>query len=185
MMMKKALGALAVFAAIASTQIGTVNAAPLGSLARQHDFSGKKLPPLQFQLFCIEHPDQCKASSVSQVSYSPKIKNIISSVNSSVNRQIKPKQDKSDVWRISATEGDCDDYVMTKRQRLIRAGLPASALRVAVVRTQSGEGHAVLLVKTSSGEYVLDNLRPNIVKRHQSGYRYISVSSSDPMKWTR
>lgn len=100
-----------------------------------------------------------------------------------MNRSIKPLNERRDVWSLNPTYGDCDDYVMTKRSKLIRAGVPSGALRVAVVRTQQGVGHAVLLVKTSSGDYVLDNLRSTIIKREQTGYRFLNVASSNPWKW--
>lgn len=182
-MFKKTIIAVAAIAAFGFAA-GAASAAPLGSLARQHN--AKSLPPIQFQIFCIQNPAQCKAGGPSLVSYTPKIKNLITSVNSQVNRQIKPRNEKRDIWQVAYganVEGDCDDYVMTKRHRLIRAGVPASALRIAMVRTKSGEGHAVLLVKTSSGEYVLDNIRKTIVKREQSGYRYVRVSGANPMSW--
>ena len=51
-----------------------------------------------------------------------------------------------------------------------------------MVRTQRGEGHAILLVKTSAGEFALDNLRKTIVQRSETGYRYVSVASANPMR---
>ena len=181
MMLKKfAIGALAL-TAMTMTMITDANAWSLGSATRQ---AHRGQAPLQFQIFCLQNPGECRRSRISSVSYNGHIKNVIRSINDQVNRQIKPKADKGgDVWSISSTTGDCDDYVMTKRHRLIRAGIPASALRIAVVRTSWGEGHAVLLVKTSSGEYVLDNIRKSIVSRGASGYRYLNISSADPTRW--
>jgi predicted transglutaminase-like cysteine proteinase len=109
----------------------------------------------------------------------------LQSVNSSVNRSIRPRRDRLDTWSATARRGDCDDYVMTKRRSLMRAGVPASALRIAIVRTRRGEGHAILIVKTSAGELVLDNLRSGIVRRNETGYRFVSVSTADPLRWRR
>lgn len=92
-------------------------------------------------------------------------------------------RERVDIWSLNPRAGDCDDYVMTKRHRLIKAGLPASALRVAIVRTRTGEGHAVLLVATADGELVLDNLRRNIIGRHRTGYSFIKVASANPNVW--
>ena len=53
--------------------------------------------------------------------------------------------------------GDCEDYVLQKRKMLIQAGWPREALLITVVRDKHGDGHAVLTVKTNTGEFVLDN----------------------------
>lgn len=182
-MFKTAMFAAAAIAAIGFSSAGA-SAAPLGSLARQLDV--KALPPIQFQVFCIQSPNKCKPGGAAQVTYTPKLKGLIEKVNTQVNRQITPRNEDRDIWQIAYgpnAEGDCDDFVLTKRDRLIRSGVPASALRIAMVRTKAGEGHAVLIVNTSSGEFVLDNIRKTIVKREQSGYRYFRVSTADPMKW--
>ena len=71
-----------------------------------------------------------------------------------------------------------------KRRALIKAGLPASSLRIAYVKTRAGVGHAILVVKTSKGDYVLDNLNRSVRPLSQSGYRIISISGADPMKWS-
>ena len=128
--------------------------------------------PLAFQLFCLKHPSECRRSKRSVVTYTPKIRALLVSVNAQVNRSIKPRRERGDTWTINPAYGDCDDYAMTKRHRLIRAGIPASALKFAVVRTRRGEGHAVLIVKTTAGDFALDNIRRAIVRRHQTGYRF-------------
>ena len=51
-------------------------------------------------------------------------------------------------WTISPASGDCNDYAVTKRHELVQKGLPAKAVRLAVVKTQSGIGHLVLVVST-------------------------------------
>jgi predicted transglutaminase-like cysteine proteinase len=73
--------------------------------------------------------------------------------------------------------------VITKRSRLIGMGLPAGALRIAYAKTSSGEGHAVLIVKTNKGDYVLDNRTSSIRPKSQSGLRFISISTANPKKW--
>jgi predicted transglutaminase-like cysteine proteinase len=94
---------------------------------------------------------------------------LINRVNARINRAITSRADlqtygRADVWTTPLKSGvgfgDCEDYVLEKRRALIGAGLPASALSIAVVATRRGESHAVLLVDTQHGEYVLDNLTP-------------------------
>ena len=59
------------------------------------------------------------------------------------------------------------------------------ALRMAVVRTSKGEGHAVLVVKTSKGDLVLDNIKKTIVSRQQTDYRWIAIASQNPSAWQK
>src|SRR4249919_1185160 len=73
--------------------------------------------------------------------------------------------------------GACHHYMLMKRQALERLGWPRSALLVTVVRTSTGEGHAVLTVRTSRGDLVLDNLTNRIVGWNQTGYRYLMRQS--------
>lgn len=71
------------------------------------------------------------------------------------------------------------------RQRLIQAGVPAGALRIAIAWTAAGEGHAVLIVRTTSGDLVLDNLTGQIKPWHAVNYRWIAMSSADPRRWNK
>lgn len=90
----------------------------------------------------------------------------VKAANRLVNRSIRRGSDATvygapDYWQAGlGGRGDCEDYVLTKRRVLIERGIPAEALSIALVRTRWGEDHAVLLVATPDGEYVLDNLSP-------------------------
>lgn len=68
---------------------------------------------------------------------------------------------------------DCVGYVLAKRDALIRAGLPAEALSPAVVRTRGGVSHAVLIVTTTDGDLVLDNLSPYVESWRRVDYEWI------------
>lgn len=178
--------AIAVAALVAASFITVENANAFSFTSGNKSFASRStssVAPLQFQIFCIRNPKECRNSGQKVVAAKKSVMSILTQVNSSVNRAIKPRREKTDTWSISSNYGDCDDYVMTKRHRLIKAGIPSSALRIAMVRTSWGEGHAVLLVKTTAGEFVLDNLRKTIVKRSQSGYNYINVQSGNARVW--
>lgn len=190
-MIRKLFIVLAAIATLGASTITSAHAIGLGSAARGAGTTkhlslprAGQVAPLAYQIFCLRNRSECTPGTVSSVSYTSNIRAKLASVNRSVNRSIRPLNERRDVWSLNPTFGDCDDYVMTKRSKLIRAGVPSGALRVAVVRTPEGIGHAVLLVKTSTGEYVLDNLRSTIVKREQSGYRFLKIASSDPAKWS-
>ncbi len=98
----------------------------------------------------------------------------VASVNAEVNAAIHAEDDlrayqQADYWTIPRATGparpvgDCEDFALTKRERLIAQGVPAEALSIALVTTRTGLSHAVLLVATDQGEYVLDNLTPWVV----------------------
>jgi predicted transglutaminase-like cysteine proteinase len=88
------------------------------------------------------------------------------------------------VWTVSAKTGDCEDFALAKRDALIRAGFAPSALRLAYVKTRWGEDHAVLVVKTNRGQFVLDNLTGIVKPLSQSGLRVVSMATANPLKWS-
>ena len=102
--------------------------------------------------------------------------------------------DQKENGRRFGTDGrrlDCVGYVRAKREALTQAGVPAGALSPAVVRTRGGVIHAVLLVRTTEGDYVLDNLSPYIVRWTDTDYTFIkreiatgSTSSAPRWAWT-
>lgn len=141
-------------------------------------------PPLGYQILCLQQPEQCQGGGASSVNAGRSTLKQLDAVNRAVNRAIRPKADGGgDVWTVGAKSGDCEDYVLAKRQALIAKGFPPSALRIAYVKTAAGEGHALLVVRTNDGDYVLDNLTTSIRKLAASGYRVQSIAGSDPLVW--
>lgn len=138
-------------------------------------------PPPGFVDFCARRPDQClgEPAGPRQVSFTPETWTILSSVNSAINLAVAPEDDKShygteEYWTLPLDGyGDCDDYVMAKRHALMAAGIPESALRIAIVFTSRFVRHTVLIVATDSGNYVLDNLRNDIVTWDKAEYGWI------------
>jgi predicted transglutaminase-like cysteine proteinase len=155
-----------------------------GSVMTSAAVASSARAPLGYQLMCLKTPQACKGGGSASVKATEVILQTLKRVNAQVNRTILPVADGyADVWKDNATSGDCDVYVMAKRRALIQAGVSASALRIAYVKTRRGEGHAVLVVKTSKGDLVLDNLTSAIKPLSQAGYSVISMSSADPAKW--
>ena len=106
---------------------------------------------------------------------------LIASVNDRVNRALVQRTDRAiygvdEYWAAPLEHGlkagDCEDFALEKRHALLAAGVPSSALSLAVVLTPRGETHAVLLVATSRGELVLDSLTPWILPWNQTRYRW-------------
>ena len=104
-------------------------------------------------------------------------------INSHVNNTIVEVSDmeqygREDVWTLPTSgKGDCEDFALLKRKLLIQQGWPASALTIAVGATAQGEAHAVLVVSTGSGEFVLDNLTSSILAPSQTGHAFYSRQS--------
>ena len=143
------------------------------------------LPPLGYSMMCLKSPDQCRGGGASSVKATQNVMKTLRNVNSRINRAITPRNDTgADVWSVNASAGDCEDYVVAKRKALIKAGIPPSSLRIAYVKTRSGIDHAILVVNTIGRDLVLDNLTHTIKPLSQTGYRIVSISGDNPMKWS-
>ena len=81
--------------------------------------------------------------------------------------------------------GDCNDYAVTKRHALLESGLPSKALRLSVVKTASGIGHLVLVVVTTKGDIVLDNLTEVIRPWQSTDYHWLKIQSATDSKFWR
>ena len=146
----------------------------------------KASAPLGFQIFCLKNPKECKSSSIKKVAYSSGLMRVVSQINRKVNRTIRPRNDRGrDVWTLNARVGDCEEYILSKRSKLIKAGVPSGALRIATARTRSGEGHAVLIIRTNKGDFVLDNRTNTIKSWKDTDLRFIAISGSNPRKWKK
>ena len=139
--------------------------------------------PLSMQYFCAAHRNECRGGGASNVTMTPNLLAVLKQINVRVNGAIRPRHDTADVWSLNPTSGDCEDYVLSKRSALVRQGIPAGSLRIAYTHTRRGEPHAVLVVKTSQGDYVLDNLTNTVKTLRASGYNIRSMSSPNPTRW--
>ena len=117
--------------------------------------SASRQPPYGFVKFCDRMPDECRQGPQEEQRFSatPERLSELDAVNRAVNHEIEPVTDleiygQTEYWTIPTTRGDCEDYALLKRKRLIARGWPASALLMTVVRDERGEGHAVLTART-------------------------------------
>lgn len=171
-------GYLRISGVLLATALSAAALAPLPALAAAH-------APLGYQLMCLKTPEQCRGGGASSISVTADIMALLKRINAKVNRSIRPQYDKgNDVWSASARSGDCEDYVLAKRAALIKAGLPASSLRIAYVKTRQGEGHAILVVKANGKDLVLDNLTSAIRPLGRTGYSVVSMSGANPTRWS-
>lgn len=145
------------------------------------------LAPFAFVKFCKNNPADCtRGAGAATIALDAVRERELRRVNATVNRSIRAVNDSDgrDVWQAGVASGDCEDFALTKRRKLISLGWSPRALRMAVVRTRSGEGHAVLVVKTSRGDLVLDN-RTGIIKPwRQTDLSWVKIQSGDnPRLW--
>lgn len=142
--------------------------------------------------FCLAYKEECK--QLRGVDTSPLILTeenwaAIVNINSAVNMVIEPKSDldiygRDEVWTFPELAGDCEDYVLLKRQMLINDGISPAVLLITVVRKPDGEGHAVLTVRTDRGDFVLDNLTSQVSAWDQTPYTYLKrVSERHAGQW--
>ncbi len=148
------------------------------------------LAPFQHVRFCLHYPTDCKSnpSENDSIELNAEALELLNRVNRDVNMAIAPTvkgygSNLAEGWAISPTLGDCNDYAVTKRHGLIASGLPAKALRLAVVKTASGIGHLVLIVVTGKGAVVLDNLTDTIRPWQATDYQWLKIQSADDAKF--
>ena len=114
-------------------------------------------------------------------------------INDKVNRQIVRRADIQtygvlDKWATPLAQGDqygdCEDYVLEKRRALLAVGVPDHAMSIAVANTSWGESHAVLLVSTDQGDYVLDRLTPWILPWRKASLTWRERQGAGaPFRW--
>jgi predicted transglutaminase-like cysteine proteinase len=148
--------------------------------------------PIGWVEFCDRTPDECQVQTMRPAIVSLNEGNWkeILRINASVNREIEPITDMEhhgvvELWSYPVNgKGDCEDYVLEKRKRLMRVGFPRQALLITVVRDHKGDGHAVLTVKTDRGDFVLDNQAPKVLAWSETGYKFIKRQAQDhPNRW--
>ncbi|MBO9653031.1 transglutaminase-like cysteine peptidase [Agrobacterium sp. SOY23] len=200
-MANKAIRLARVFAIAASVTAGmatTASAVQLGGLThkpatpRPGQFmttTRSTIAPIAFAKFCEDAADQCiRIGDRDTVELTKENRAELQRINYEINTSISyaGERDGEDDWKLNPASGDCEDFAVTKRQRLLRAGWPSGALRIATARTTEGIGHAVLIVSTSQGDMVLDN-RTNVVKPWKAvDLKWIKIQSHEnPRVWLK
>ena len=210
-MRKFLMAALVAAAGLSTTSfVAPAAASELGPVRSYLDEGPAVLAPRGFQNLCASRPEFCVNQrvepGVSRIleqmgsrygngslhtdapELTPERLRVLDQVNLTVNASIFPTEDTGgDIWSFSALAGDCEEYVLMKREVLARLGWPRSAMRISVVR---GAGdypyHAVLVVATRGGEFVLDNLSDKLTRVQDSPYEFVvSQSFQRPGAWVR
>lgn len=142
--------------------------------------------PIGHYEFCKRLPHECAIHPRDRgpLQMSDALRKKIAAINLAVNKAIEPMNDsqiygKEEVWTYPGNGiGDCEDYVLEKRRRLKEAGVSLSNLLITVVRKPDGEGHAVLTVRSTDGDIILDNLNDEAKLWSETGYEYLKRQAS-------
>ncbi len=152
---------------------------------------GVTQPPYGFVQFCERMPEACRPGAPEEQRFSATPARLaeLDAINRVVNRQIEPATDlevygQTEYWTIPHARGDCEDYALLKRKRLIARGWPESSLLMTVVRDEKGEGHALLTARTAQGDFILDNKVDEVKVWHRTGYEFVMRQSYlNPRIW--
>lgn len=172
--------------------------AATGSVATRSDAAaavaptfGRTLPPVGFVKFCGRRPEACAMRTAGAVrpALTARQWELVSRVNVFVNADVKPASDEevyreAEHWDYPKTRGDCEDYALLKQRYLEALGLPRSALLLTVVLDDRKDGHAVLTLATSEGDFILDNRRDGVRRWSDTDYTFLKrQSQADPRDW--
>ena len=183
------LGALGTLAVAGGARAQTVASLPASTPPVTAVGAATPLPG--WTQYCLRFPADCAVNpaEASTIPLDARTWTRIVTVNRQVNEAIRPLSDQEhwgvgDRWDLPTDgSGDCEDYQLLKRKLLVEAGFPARALRMTVVIDDEGEGHAVLMVRTDRGDFILDNKRNAVLPWHQTGYVYVKREGQTSACW--
>ncbi len=171
--------------------VGAQTLAALPSSTSKLVGRGKANPTPAWIDFCRRMPTECKIDPAEPtvIALTPDVWQTLVAVNRAVNKRIKPITDLKhwgviDRWDFPDDGlGDCEDYQILKRKLLADRGLPRRAMRMTVVRDGKGDGHAVLMIRTDRGDFILDNQRAAILPWKGTRYVFVKREGQTSQAW--
>lgn len=153
--------------------------------------TGPARPMAAWVAFCRTYVEECRVdlSEPETIRLTPSVWRDIVGVNREVNSLVRPVTDLEhwgvvDRWDFAEDgSGDCEDYQLQKRRRLVALGIPRRAMPMTVVLDERNEGHAVLMIRTDRGDYILDNKRNDVLPWVQTGYVFVKRESQAETAW--
>jgi predicted transglutaminase-like cysteine proteinase len=136
--------------------------------------------PIGHYEFCQRLPAECNVKSRSAPAgrLDDKAWQAVRDVNRAVNARYIAKTDieaygREEFWTYPTVFADCEDFALEKRRELADLGFALSDLLITVVRKPDGEGHAVLTLRTSDGDFILDNLDNDVLAWYETPYTFL------------
>ncbi|HZB92338.1 MAG TPA: transglutaminase-like cysteine peptidase [Stellaceae bacterium] len=160
-------------------------AAPL--TASPMPVGGPAAEPLGAVLFCAGHREECRdpARPAATVAMTPALWQALHEVQVGVDGELDPDAPAAVAWHYAVDgKATCVQYALEKRRALLARGVPSAALQLATAMTPRGDGHLVLIVATTGGDWVLDNLRYDVTPWGALPYRWIARQDGGSMsRW--
>ena len=178
---------VACLAIFASTTHAVTAPAPNAAMVT----GGVTSQPIGHYDFCQRYRDECNIRT--RPAPAPRLTeygwSLVRKINVEVNKAIAPMTDqevygRDEYWAYPTDAGDCEDFVLLKRKKLMEQGFSPADLLITVVRKPDGEGHAVLTLRTSDGDFVLDNLEDQVKAWYATPYTFLKRQASfDTGRW--
>lgn len=145
--------------------------------------------PDGFNDVCRAYRWVCASGQASRLSDGDTLR-LAQQVNRTVNegtRQISDARQyrTREKWALpTARGGDCEDLVLLKKKTLTEAGVAPGNLLIATVLDHQQGRHAVLVLRTGQGDFVLDNLTSQILSWSETGYTFLRMQNPrSPDRW--
>lgn len=146
-------------------------------------------PPSGAKGLCGAYPWACAAGTGAPAIGAAQMEQVVA-INRSANARIAPVTDQAqyrlaEKWALpTARGGDCEDYALFKKAKLIEAGLSPDRLLLAAVLDRQGRSHAVLVLRAEGADLVLDNMTSAVKRWDRTGYTFLRMQDPrDPQRW--
>lgn len=156
------------------------------------NFDRPTLSPMAFTMFCLKYENECKPRRMvfrgGRLKLTPErwaeLRELNHEVNTAIRAQPNLERLAGEKWLLHPASGDCNEYAATKRHDIFAKGWPARAVLLSEVVTNWGEHHLVVVVRTFSGDLMLDNLTENILPWSRKPYRWVRIQMpKNPNHW--
>ena len=146
-------------------------------------------PPSGAVNLCQSYPWACSRNAKDDA-VDRQLLQIITDINRLINREIHYISDLTQFkipehWALPTSRGgDCEDYALLKKQKLVDIGISPQALLIATVLDKRRKGHAVLVVRTTYGDMVLDIVTNRVLPWADTGYFFLRMQNPNaPEGW--
>ncbi|WP_245813589.1 transglutaminase-like cysteine peptidase [Roseovarius marisflavi] len=142
--------------------------------------------PAGFSGLCSKYTWLCASTAKARMSDGALLR-LATAVNTKVNRQTRAIADRvqygrEEHWALpTARGGDCEDFALLKKKTLIEHGVSSTNLLIATVLDRRLQSHAVLVLRTSNGDFVLDNLNKDIRPWKRTGYTFLKLQNPEAL----
>jgi predicted transglutaminase-like cysteine proteinase len=110
---------------------------------------------------------------------------VADAINRRVNHDITQMTDAEnygveEYWTLPNNgRGDCEDLVLEKYKLLLDAGVDSHRLSMAIVLDRHRDNHLVLILRSGTGDLVLDSLESAILPWNQTEYTFLAMQALD------